>query len=79
MSHKVELDYKTYDTILQRADLRKASTPEMTRRDALIALGQEHPDEPAYYEAYRRYQVGGDGLRDYDEACIAKLKLRVGK
>jgi hypothetical protein len=62
----------SYEQILKAADLRKASRPGMTRGEALFELGQEHPNEPEYYEAYRRHHVSDEGLRDHNAARLAK-------
>jgi hypothetical protein len=66
-----------YEAIVKAADARKASQPGMTRGEALFALGQEHPHEPEYYEAYRRHHVSAAGIRDHDEVRLTKV--RAGK
>ena len=49
---------RTYDEVLAEADALVAKTGGTTRRDALMALAQAHPAEPAYYRAYRKYHLG---------------------
>jgi hypothetical protein len=64
----------TYEAVLKRVDAEVTAHPEMTRMAAFVALltAQEGtPAFPAIHQAYRKYQLGGDGLRDHDEARLA--------
>jgi hypothetical protein len=60
----------TYEAILALADARVAKAAGLSRRDALIALVQEHPSEQAYHEAYRKYHLT-DGLAEHRAAGVA--------
>ena len=48
----------TYEQVLKLADERVTKTAGWTRRDALAALAQEHPQEAAFHKAYRTYHLG---------------------
>lgn len=61
----------TYEAILAMADARVTKAAGLSRRAALIALVQEHPQDQAYYEAYRKYHVT-DGLADHHAAGRAQ-------
>jgi hypothetical protein len=66
----------SYEAVLKMADAQVAQRPAITRMQALVELLEAHQgmeDFGAIHQAYRKYHVGGDGLRDFEEARLAKV------